>query len=275
LSNSTSHGSNYFLENSLESKVNASRPSHAIKITIPSSGVLQPRQVKQVQAPAPSRVQPSRINRSNRLADIMANMEDDDDSRTTAPPSRRRKRQVIESDPEDAFNVPEEIECNPMAPAMKRRRQLTNVENPPCSIPPPLSLQPTSPAQVPPNFQPNPKPRPAPRSQIHPQQQSTSGSPPRPRQPQESQPQSLPTATSNPSTAPRSQFRPQQPQESQPQSLPTVTSNPSTAPRSQFRPQQPRESQPQSLPTAMSNPSNPSGIPDEDDPMQEDYEGRC
>ena len=72
----------------------------------------KPRQAKEVMAPA--RVQPSRINRSNRMADILANIEDDDDSRAAVP--RRRKRQIIESDPEDTFKVPDEIERNPMAP---------------------------------------------------------------------------------------------------------------------------------------------------------------
>lgn len=116
---------------------------------------------------APARVQPSRLNRSNRMAEIMASIEDDDDSRTAVP--RRKKRQIVESEAEDMNDVPEEIEHNPMAPSKKKRRQL-DVENPPCSIPPLLPLQPTSPAQVPPNFRPNTKPHHTSRSQFRPQQ---------------------------------------------------------------------------------------------------------
>ena len=161
---------------------NVSRPSG-------SYGVLQPRQVEEeLAAPAPTRVQPSRINRSNRLANIMASIEDDDDGRTTLP--RRKKRRIIDSEEEeDMFNVPEEIESNQMAPAKKKKRRQHNVENPQCGIPPLLPLQPISPAQVPPNF---PKPHNASRS---PQLQSTSESLP---QPQESQRQSHRTAMSNP-----------------------------------------------------------------------------
>lgn len=110
-------------------------------------------------APVPSRVQPSRINRSNRMADIMANIEDDDDSRTAVP--RRKKRSIIESDPDDMFTVPEEIESNAMAPApVKKKRRQINVVNPKHNIPPLLPLQLASPAQIPPNFQPNPGPKP-------------------------------------------------------------------------------------------------------------------
>ena len=169
---------------------NASRPSHAIKITIPPSDALQSRQVKEK---PPGRVQPSRINRGNRMADIMANIEEDDESRTAVP--RRKKRQVVESDPED---VPEKVNCNPMAPLTKKRRQF-DVEKPACNIP--LPLQPNLPAQVPPGFRQNPRPRPVPRTQFHTQlPQSTSESQPQPqlrRQPQGSRPQSLPAATSN------------------------------------------------------------------------------
>jgi hypothetical protein len=153
-------------------------PSHAVKITIPPSNRSQTLQAKQMPA---ARVQPVRAHRSNRLADIMANIEDDDESRTAVP--RRKKRPIIESDPDDAFNVPEEIENNPMAPAAKKRKQV--------NVPPRLPLQPTSPAQVPPKFQTKSKGRPIPRSQFLPQPQSTMELPP---QPQESQPQYLPTA---------------------------------------------------------------------------------
>ena len=118
--------------------------------------VLKPRQSKEVMAPA--RVQPSRINRSNRMADILANIEDDDDSRTAVP--RRRKRQIVESDPEDTIEVPDEIELNPMAPIApkkKKRRQLIENPQPPHGIPSLLSLHTTSPAQIPPNFREKPK----------------------------------------------------------------------------------------------------------------------
>lgn len=200
------------LENLLESEgsyhnVSRSSGSHA-----------QSHQGKQVLAPA--RVQPSRINRSNRLAGIMANIESDDDCRMAVPKTRRKKRQVVESDPEDSFCVPEDIECNPMAPmpVKKKRRQITNVETSLCtgSIPPVLPLQPTPPAQVPPHFQPSLNRRQASSFQLPPQVQSTS----------------------------------------------------------ELRPQS-QESRRQSHPTATSNLTNPSGIPDDDDPMQEeDYQDR-
>ena len=126
---------------------------------------------------APARVQPSQNNRSNRMADILANIEDNDDSRTAAP--QQRKRQIVESDPEDTFKVPDEIEHNPMAPmapAKKKRRQL-NVENPqpPCSIPSLLPLQTTSPAQIPPNFLGKPK--------SHREMQAQQSQPPAPSNP--------------------------------------------------------------------------------------------
>lgn len=145
-----SRSSNFFLENSLKQVGSNRNVSQSFKATIPPPGVSQPRQGKEALAPA--RVQPSRINKSNRMADIMANLEDDDDSRSAVP--HRKKRQIIETDPEDNFSVPDEIEHNPMAPAKKKRRQLKiTVENPPCVIPSLLPLKPTSPAQVPPNFQ--------------------------------------------------------------------------------------------------------------------------
>jgi hypothetical protein len=151
--------------------VSRSSGSHAIKKTIPPTGVLQSCHVEQV-LPLARRVQPSRVNRSNRMAEIMVNIEDNDDSRTAVPQARRKKRQIIESDSEDALDVPEEIGRNPMAPVKKKRKQL-NVEDPPrTSIPHLLPLQTTSPAQVPPKFRANPKPRHASRSQFHPQSQS-------------------------------------------------------------------------------------------------------
>jgi hypothetical protein len=226
------------------------------------------------QALVPVRVQPSRTNRSNRLAEIMANIEDDDESRTAMP--RRKKRHIVESDTEDASCVPEEIECNPMAPASKKQRRQLNGENPSRSIPPLLPLQPTSPAQVPPDFQPNPKPRLASRSQFHPQLQSTSESQP---QPQESQRQSYPTVATSNRTNPSGI-----PDEGHPMQVDYANPKPRLASRSQFHPQlqstsesqpQPQESQRQSYPTvATSNWTNPSGIPDEGRLMQVDYVNR-
>jgi hypothetical protein len=157
------------------------------------SEVSQPRQVKQVLVPA--RVQPSRTNRGGRMADIMANIEEDDDSRAVVP--RRKKRQIVKSDPEDAFDVPKEIECNPMAPVTKKRRQL-DVEKPPCTLPPLLPLQPTAPTQVPPSSQPNPKRCPVPTSQLHLQSASECRQPQFHPQPKKSQPQDKTVATSKP-----------------------------------------------------------------------------
>ena len=202
-SNQILSNSNLILENLAESKGsyhNVSRPSHG-KITIPPFDVLQSRQVQQALAPAPSRVQPSRTNRGTRMADIMASIEGDDDSRIIVP--RRKKRPMVESDPEDVFDVPEEIKSNPMAPATKRHKR--REDEPPRGIPPLLPLRPTPPTQVPPNFQPKPKPKPRPVSKFR--------------------------------------FHPRQPEEFQ-------------------------DSQPQSLPAATFNLFNPSGIPDEDIPMQ-------
>lgn len=107
------------------------------------------------------------------MADIMANIEDDDDSRTAVP--RRKKRPIVESDPEDMADVPEEVVRNPMAPVKKKRRP-RNDEEPQCSVPTPIPLQPTSPAQVPPIIvfrHQKTKPHHTSRSQFRPQLQST------------------------------------------------------------------------------------------------------
>ena len=146
------------------------------------------------------------------MANIMVNIEEDNDSRAIV--SQWKKWQIVESEPEDLFSVPKEIECNPMAPVTKKHRQL-DVEKPPCTIPPLLPLQLTAPTQVPPNFQPNPKHCPVPTSQCHPKSMSES----------------------------------QQPQFCL----------------------QPKKSRPQDKIVATSKLSNPPGIPDEDDPMQEDH----
>lgn len=148
---------NFFSENLPKEGSSNRNVSRASKVTNTPTVAPKPRQAKEVMAPA--RVQPSRINRSNRMADILANIEDDDDSRAAVP--RRRKRQIIESDPEDTFKVPDEIERNPMAPMapVKKKSRRLNVENPqpPRGIPSLLPLQTTSPAQVPPNFRGKPK----------------------------------------------------------------------------------------------------------------------
>ena len=135
--------------------------SHAIKITIPASAisVLQPRQVEQ-SLQAPGRVQPSRANKGNRMAGIMASIEEDDDSTTVVP--WRRKRQVVESDPEDMFDVPKDIERNATAPLMKKKCKKVD-QDPPRSIipqPPPslLPVQPPLPMWVPPGSLPTQKP---------------------------------------------------------------------------------------------------------------------
>jgi hypothetical protein len=184
---------NFILENLLGLK-DLSLPSHAIKITIPPSNTSESRQAKQVLAP--TRVQPSRANRGNRMAGIIADIEEDDDSRTIMP--RQKKRPIVESDPEDGFDVPKEIECNPMAPATKKRRPL-DVENPPRSIPPLLSLQPTTPTQFSPSLQLKPKPRPVSKFRFHLLPYSTSESQPQPQFHLQPQNQSFPAATSNPS----------------------------------------------------------------------------
>jgi hypothetical protein len=123
------------------------------------------------------------------------NIEEDDDSRAIVP--RQKKRQIVKSDPEDAFDVPKEIECNPMAPVTKKHRQL-DVKKPPCTLPPLLPLQPTAPTQVPPSSQPNPKRCPVPTSQLHLQSASECRQPQFHPQPKKFQPQDKTVATSKP-----------------------------------------------------------------------------
>jgi hypothetical protein len=114
----------------------------------PSASTLHVK-AKQALAPVaiPSRVQPGRANKAGRMTDILASIEEDDDSTTAVP--RRRKQPTIESDPEDMFDVPKDVEQNPMAPVKKKRKQ--QAEHPP-NIPPALSLQLPPPNQVPPKL---------------------------------------------------------------------------------------------------------------------------
>jgi hypothetical protein len=82
------------------------------------------------------------------MADIIASIQEDDDSTTAVP--HRRKRPMIESEPEDLFDVPSTIQHNPMAPATKKRRQLEDDAKLSRSNSRSLPLQPLSPNRVPP-----------------------------------------------------------------------------------------------------------------------------
>jgi hypothetical protein len=136
------------LENLPELNSVDAAPRSSVKIIIPSASTLH---VKAKQAPAPvaipSRVQPGRANKAGRMTTILASIEEDDDSMTAVP--SRRKRPIIESDPEDMFDVPEDVEQNPMAPVKKKRKQ--QAEHP-SNIPPALSLQLPPPNQLPPKL---------------------------------------------------------------------------------------------------------------------------
>jgi hypothetical protein len=110
------------LENLFElNSVNAA-PHPSAKITIPSASTLHVK-AKQALAPVaiPSRVQPGHANKAGRMTAILASIEEDNDSTTAVP--RRRKRPTIESDPEDMFYVPKDVEQNPMAPVKKKCKQ--------------------------------------------------------------------------------------------------------------------------------------------------------
>jgi len=131
--------------------------SSQLKITIrPSSGTGQAQQLSlstTVNQP-PSRVQPSRTNKANKMAKILDEMDVDDDA-TTCLPGRRKRR--IEDDPEQFSIVPDNVGRNPMAP-VKRRKQDPSVR--PLDIPSQLPLQPVLPEQIPPSrsFQPQTQP---------------------------------------------------------------------------------------------------------------------
>lgn len=146
---------------------NSKLPARSVKITIPPALPV-----------APARVQPSRVNKANRMAEIMASIESDDDSAIPRP--RLRKRRVIESDAEDMFNVPKDIERNPMAPVAKKRKRLH--ENPPhgsttsTTHPPLLSLQPVLPVRIPPPGFQNPE-RPVSKARPGPQFQPPAPAP--------------------------------------------------------------------------------------------------
>ncbi len=113
------------------------------------------------------------------MADIMANISKDDES--AIPARRRRKRQLVESDPEDMFNVPHGIKRNPMAPPPKKSKPLE--ENLTRSIPSVLPLQPALPAQVPPKFAQNTQAWPLSESPPMLNPRSTSESQPPPQRP--------------------------------------------------------------------------------------------
>jgi hypothetical protein len=136
------------LENLFELNSVDAAPRPSAKITIPSASTLHVK-AKQALAPVaiPSRVQPGHANKAGRMTAILASIEEDDDSTTAVP--RRRKRPTIESDPEDMFDVPKDVEQNPMAPVKKKRKQ--QAEHPP-NIPPALSLQLPPLNQVPPKL---------------------------------------------------------------------------------------------------------------------------
>jgi hypothetical protein len=72
---------------------------------------------------------------------------DEDDDGTTRVPVRRKRR--AENDPEQFSTVPEGVECNPMAPTKKHKKDQAQP-----SRAPPLLLQPARPVQIPPQPQP-------------------------------------------------------------------------------------------------------------------------
>ena len=100
----------------------------------------------------PSRVQPSRTNKASKMAEVLASIEEDDDG-TTRVPGRRKRR--VEDGPEELSTVPEGVECNPMAPTKRRKKDQVQ----PSRAPPLLSLQPAHPAQIPPRPDPRPQPQ--------------------------------------------------------------------------------------------------------------------
>ena len=87
---------------------------------------------------------------------IIASIEEDDDGTTAMKTTRHKRRLVVESDPEDLFDVPDGMGPNPLAPSpvkKKQRRQLPLVAKQNDLRVPPLSLQPPMPAQNPPRIQ--------------------------------------------------------------------------------------------------------------------------
>jgi hypothetical protein len=121
-------------------------PTRGVKITIPSHAFRE-QQGSQVA----TRVQPSRTNKGNRMADVLTRIEEDDDGTTGLP--GRKKRQIEHDEPEDFSTIPEEGRRNPMAPPPTKKsrtqskRQESEVRPP---IIPPIPLQPSLPNQVPP-----------------------------------------------------------------------------------------------------------------------------
>lgn len=90
------------------------------RIRIPSQVVCQ---ATQERAPAPTRVQPVRNNKGNRMAALMERMEEDDDATTSNPGRKRNIRRVEDEQPEDLGDVPEGASLNPMAPLAKRHKR--------------------------------------------------------------------------------------------------------------------------------------------------------
>ena len=84
------------------------------------------------------------------MAEVLASIEEDDDG-TTRVPGRRKRR--VEDDPEQFSTVPEGVECNPMAPTKKRKKDQVQTSR----APPLLPLQPAHPAQIPPRPDPQPQ----------------------------------------------------------------------------------------------------------------------
>jgi hypothetical protein len=122
------------------------RPSRGLKERAPqAAGPAQQPSSSAKANQAPSRVQPSRANKANKMAQILDEMEADDDA-TTSLPGRRKRR--IEDEPERFSTVPDDIGRNPMAP-VKRRKQNAPAE--PLDVPSQLQLQPAHPAQIPPS----------------------------------------------------------------------------------------------------------------------------
>jgi hypothetical protein len=124
------------LENLFElNSVNAA-PHPSAKITIPSASTLHVK-AKQALAPVaiPSCVQPDHANKVGRMTTILASIEEDDDSMIAVP--SRQKCAIFESDPEDMFDVPKDVEQDPMALVKKKcKQQAKHLPN----IPPALSL---------------------------------------------------------------------------------------------------------------------------------------
>jgi hypothetical protein len=94
----------------------------------------------------PGCVQPLRANRASKMAEAITIIEEDDDG-TTRVPGRRKRR--AETEPEQFSTVPEGVECNPMAPTKRHKKDQAQPSRAPS-----LLLQPAHPVQIPPQPQP-------------------------------------------------------------------------------------------------------------------------